>query len=104
MNSNYLDLIKLTCRWQGVNNRWKSMIGKSIDQSITIDYLLLIGIDWHRSIDGQSIITQKLSRTSFAIDWRSKQIPVSCILFQRGRATHKNVLNKQTRKKETNLS
>ena len=36
---------------QGVTNGWKSMIGKSIDQSMVIDYGLLIGIDWHRPID-----------------------------------------------------
>ena len=37
----------------------KPMIGKSIDQSITIDYLL---VNWHRPIDDQSIITQKWSQ------------------------------------------
>lgn len=37
----------------------KSTVGKSIDQSITLDYFLLIGIDWDRLTDEQSIITQK---------------------------------------------
>ena len=40
------------------------MVRKSIDQSITIDLLLLISIDWHRPIDDQSIIILKWSRTS----------------------------------------
>ena len=46
---------------QGVPNRWKSMIGKAIDQSMPIDACQLIGIDWYRPIDDQSIITQKCS-------------------------------------------
>ena len=55
---------------QGLDNRWKSMIAKAINQSMTIDILLLISIDWHRPIDDQSIITFKLSQTSLiAIDW-----------------------------------
>ena len=37
----------------------KSTVRKSIDQSITLDYFLLIGIDWDRLTDEQSIITQK---------------------------------------------
>ena len=37
----------------------KPMIGKSIDQSMTIDAL---SVNWHRPIDEQSIITQKWSQ------------------------------------------
>ena len=41
--------------------RNQSMIGKAIHQSIRIDTCWLIGIDWYRPIDDQSIITQKYS-------------------------------------------
>ena len=40
----------------------KPMIGKSIDQLMTIDALLVNGIDCHRPINDQSIITQKWSQ------------------------------------------
>ena len=37
------------------------MIEKAVDQSIRFNKLIvLIGIDWHRSIDDQSVVTQKL--------------------------------------------
>ena len=51
---------------QGVNKSMRQMIGKSIDQSMTIDALL---VNWHRPIDDQSIITQKWSHF---IDWHKK--------------------------------
>ena len=37
----------------------KSMMGKSIDQSLTLDYFPFIGIDWYQPTDEKSIITQK---------------------------------------------
>ena len=43
----------------GREQSMKPMIGKSIDQSMTIDALL---VNWHRPIDDQSIITQKWSQ------------------------------------------
>ena len=67
------------------------MIGKSIDQSMKIDWLLLISIDWHRPIDDQLIITLRWSQTSLiAIDWHNIHVSVfsgiegmyaDCILF-----------------------
>jgi len=51
----------------GLKQSMKPMIRKSIDQSMTIDALL---VNWHRPIDDQSIITQKLSNSSIVIDWR----------------------------------
>jgi len=43
----------------GLEQSMKQMIRKSIDQSMTIKALL---VNWHRLIDDQSIITQKLSK------------------------------------------
>jgi hypothetical protein len=44
----------------GVLNRWKPIIGNPIDQSMVFDVNYLIDIDWHWSIDDQSIVTKKL--------------------------------------------
>ena len=64
----------------------KPMIGKSIDQSMTIDALL---VNWHRPINDQSIITQKWSQL---IDWHWLALKKSHT-FQhvsiRTRSTHK---------------
>ena len=49
----------IQCKWPGVSNRWKSMIGKPIDQTISIEKQWVIGIGWCQSIDDQSITTQK---------------------------------------------
>ena len=52
----YLGYNQMVTVRPGVTNRWKSIIGKPIDRSISIDDYQLIDINGYRSIDDLSII------------------------------------------------
>ena len=68
----------------------KPMIGKSIDQSMTIDALL---VNWHRPIDDQSIITQKWPQVidCHRLALKKSRYPTRSSLYVYTLAVHTNV-------------
>ena len=48
------------CKWSGVSNRWKSMIGKPIDQSISIEKKM---VSWYRLVSVNRWSIDNLTKT-----------------------------------------